>query len=64
MRKVINAFADKSSVLEVGGSWGSSMITAFAKLHGRAIGIIANQPMSARAGAIDSAAADKASRFV
>jgi acetyl-CoA carboxylase carboxyltransferase component len=64
MRKVINAFADKNSTLEVGSRWGSSMITAFAKLYGRTVGIIANQPMSARAGAIDSAAADKASRFI
>lgn len=64
MRRVINAFADKNSTLEVGSRWGSSMITTFAKLYGRTVGIIANQPMSARAGAIDSAAADKASRFI
>jgi acetyl-CoA carboxylase carboxyltransferase component len=64
MRKIINAFADKKSVLEVGSRWGLSMITSFAKLHGRTVGIIANQPMSTRAGAIDSAAADKASRFI
>ena len=64
MRKVITAFADKDSVFEVGGAWGESLITAFARVEGRSVGIFANQPLSPRAGAIDSAAADKASRFV
>jgi len=64
MRKVIAAFADKDSVFEVGAAWGESLITAFARVEGRSVGIFANQPLSPRAGAIDSAAADKASRFV
>ena len=64
MRKVIAAFADKDSVFEVGSAWGESLITAFARVEGRSVGIFANQPLSPRAGAIDSAAADKASRFV
>ena len=64
MHKVISAFADKDSVFEVGGAWGESLITAFARVEGRSVGIFANQPLSPRAGAIDSAAADKASRFV
>ena len=64
MRKVIAAFADKDSVFEVGEAWGESLITAFARVEGRSVGIFANQPLSPRAGAIDSAAADKASRFV
>jgi acetyl-CoA carboxylase carboxyltransferase component len=40
------------------------LITVFGRLEGRSVGIFANQPLSPRAGAIDSAAADKASRFV
>ncbi|MEC9059278.1 MAG: carboxyl transferase domain-containing protein, partial [Actinomycetota bacterium] len=64
MHKVITAFADKDSVFEVGEAWGESLITAFARVEGRSVGIFANQPLSPRAGAIDSAAADKASRFV
>ena len=64
MRKVIAAFADKDSVFEVGGAWAPSLITAFARVEGKAVGVFANQPFSPRAGAIDSAAADKASRFV
>ena len=64
MRKVIAAFADKDSVFEVGGACAPSLITAYARVEGKAVGVFANQPFSPRAGAIDSAAADKASRFV
>lgn len=64
MRRLIAAFADDGSVVELGRSWSPSMITALARLGGRSIGIFANQPLSANAGAIDSSAADKAARFV
>ena len=40
------------------------MITAFARIDGYTVGMFANQPNSARAGAIDAAAADKAARFI
>jgi acetyl-CoA carboxylase carboxyltransferase component len=63
MRKLIAAFADEDSVLELGRGWAPSMVTSLARLGGRAIGIFANQPSSPRAGAIDSDAADKAARF-
>lgn len=64
MRKVISAFADADSVMELGIGWGRSMLTVLARLGGRSIGIFANQPKSPLAGAIDSDAADKAARFV
>ena len=64
MRKVIAAFADAGSVLELSPGWGRAMLTAFARLGGRSVGIFANQPASSVAGAIDSDAADKAARFV
>ena len=64
MRRVIAAFADSDSVLELGASWGRSMLTALARVEGRTVGIFANQPKSPLAGAIDAAAADKASRFI
>lgn len=64
MRKVIVAFADANSVFELGKDWGKSMLTTLARLDGRAVGILANQPKSPLAGAIDVDAADKASRFV
>lgn len=64
MRRIVRAFADRDSVFELGAGWATSMITAFARLEGRPIGIFANQPLSPLAGAIDAAAADKAARFV
>jgi len=64
MRKLIAAFADAGSVVELGRGWAPSMVTALARLGGRSIGIFANQPLSPNAGAIDSVAADKAARFV
>jgi acetyl-CoA carboxylase carboxyltransferase component len=64
MGKLVAAFADEDSMLEIGAGWARSMLTFFAQLGGRPVGIFANQPFSPRAGAIDSAAADKASRFV
>lgn len=64
VRRVIEALVDDQSVLELGSTWGPSMITAFATIGGRPIGVFANQPLSPIAGAIDAAAADKAARFV
>jgi len=64
MRRLIDAFADDGTVVELGRSWSPSMITALARLGGRSVGIFANQPLSANAGAIDSPAADKAAHFV
>ena len=64
MRHIVTAFADDGSTLELNSAFGRSMLTYVARLEGRAIGIFANQPKSPLAGAIDAAAADKASRFV
>jgi acetyl-CoA carboxylase carboxyltransferase component len=64
VREVIEALADGGSVLELGRQWAPSMITALATMGGRPVGMMANQPLSPVAGAIDSPAADKAARFV
>lgn len=64
MRKVITAFADADSMFELGREWCQSMLTVLARLGGRSVGILANQPSSPRAGAIDAEAADKSARFV
>jgi acetyl-CoA carboxylase carboxyltransferase component/biotin carboxyl carrier protein len=63
VRTVIDTLADTGSVLELRRRFGLGMITAFARVEGRPIGIIANNP-GHLAGAIDSAAADKAARFM
>lgn len=64
VREVMVALADADSTLELGALWAPSMITMLATLGGHPIGLFANQPSSPVAGAIDSAAADKAARFV
>ena len=63
VRTVIETLADSGSVLELRRAFGPGMVTALARVEGRPIGIIANNPMHL-AGAIDSDGADKAARFM
>jgi acetyl-CoA carboxylase carboxyltransferase component len=64
MRKVIRALADEDSVFEVRPKWATAAITAFVRMGGHPVAVIANQPLSPIAGAIDSNAADKFARFI
>jgi acetyl/propionyl-CoA carboxylase alpha subunit/acetyl-CoA carboxylase carboxyltransferase component len=63
VRQVIETLADSDSVLELRRAFGTAMITSFARIEGRPVGIIANNPVHL-SGAIDSPAADKAARFM
>ena len=63
VRTVIETLADTGSVLELRRAFGPGMVTALARVEGRPIGIVANNPMHL-AGAIDSDGADKAARFM
>jgi len=63
VRKVIETMADTGSVLEIRRHFGLGMVTTFIRIEGRPIGVIANNPMHL-GGAIDSDAADKATRFM
>ncbi|MEN9804739.1 MAG: hypothetical protein RIS41_1586 [Actinomycetota bacterium] len=63
MRKVFDGLFDNDSVLELRRGFGPGMITALARLEGRPVGVIANDPRHL-AGAIDSDGADKAARFM
>ncbi|MFP5322583.1 MAG: carboxyl transferase domain-containing protein [Acidimicrobiia bacterium] len=63
VRSVIEALFDSGSVLELRRGFGLGMVTALARIEGRAVGVIANDPAHL-AGAIDSDAADKAARFM
>ena len=54
--------ADAGSVLELKPAFGGCIVTALIRLEGRAVGVIANQPLQL-AGAIDSEASVKAARF-
>ena len=59
----IEGLCDEGSTLELRAEFALGMVTAFARIEGRPIGILANNPMHL-AGAIDSNGADKATRFV
>jgi acetyl/propionyl-CoA carboxylase alpha subunit len=64
IRTVIETLADAGTVLELRPRWAASMITAFIRVEGHPVGVIANNCDSASGGAIESAGADKASRFM
>ena len=63
MRQVASSIVDADSLLEIRDRWATNVVTAFATIDGRPIGVVANQPMSL-AGTLDIAAAQKAARFV
>jgi acetyl-CoA carboxylase carboxyltransferase component len=60
---VIQTIADEDSVTFLRERFAPEMVTALARIEGRAVGIIANNTM-VMAGAITAAAADKAARFL
>lgn len=62
IRPIIATIADTDSVLELRHDFGRSVVTALARIEGRPVGVLANDPYHL-GGAIDSDAADKASRF-
>ncbi|VDM34747.1 unnamed protein product [Hydatigera taeniaeformis] len=63
MHKVIHAVVDESDFFELMPTFAPNLLTGFARLAGRPVGIIANQPTVA-AGCIDINAAVKGARFV
>jgi len=63
MRALIHTLADTGSMLEIRKGFGFGMITAFIRVEGRPMGVVANNPLHL-GGAIDSDAADKAARFM
>jgi propionyl-CoA carboxylase beta chain len=63
IRDVIEELTDASSFLEVHKEYADNIVVGFARLAGRSIGIVANQPASL-AGVLDINASKKAARFV
>jgi acetyl-CoA carboxylase carboxyltransferase component len=63
VRAVIRGLLDTGSLLELRAGWAPGIVTAFGRLEGRPIGIVANNP-GHLGGAIDSDGADKAARFL
>ena len=63
IRDVMETIADSGSMLELRRGFGHTMVTAFVRIEGRAVGVIANDPKHL-GGAIDSDGADKGARFM
>ncbi len=63
IRRAIDVVFDTDSVLELRAGFGLGMVTALARLEGRPVGVVANNPKHL-GGAIDSDGADKAARFM
>jgi acetyl-CoA carboxylase carboxyltransferase component len=63
VRDVIRSIVDDEFVLELRAGWAPNLVTAFATVAGRPIGVIANQPQSI-AGTLDIPASQKGARFV
>lgn len=63
MHRVIDRVVDKGSFLPVHKDFAPNAIVGFARLHGQAVGIIANQP-NTLAGVLDIDSSDKISRFI
>ncbi|MBR2876108.1 MAG: acyl-CoA carboxylase subunit beta [Clostridia bacterium] len=63
VKKVISCIVDDNSFFEVSKDFARNMVVGFARLEGKSIGIVANQPC-VLGGAIDCDASDKTARFV
>lgn len=63
MAPVVEALVDEGSFFELRPAFARSVLTGFARLEGRSVGVLASQPLVA-GGAIDESAAVKAARFV
>jgi len=63
VRDVIRTLVDGGRLLEISPRWARNMLTGFARIDGRAVGIVANQPRHL-GGVLDADAATKGARFV
>ncbi|WP_336084773.1 acyl-CoA carboxylase subunit beta [Nocardia sp. SSK8] len=63
MYDILLRIFDDGEFKEISSGTGPNIITGFARVDGRSVGVVANQPL-ASAGALDARASDKASHFV
>ncbi|MFQ6325657.1 acyl-CoA carboxylase subunit beta [Nocardia sp. CWNU-33] len=63
MHDILLRIFDDGDFHEIGAGSGRNIITGFARVDGRSVGVVANQPMVS-AGALDARASDKAAHFV
>ena len=60
---LVEALVDAGTAMELHAKWAPNIVTTLARLGGRTVGVIANNPMRL-GGCLDSASAEKAARFV
>ena len=63
MYEIIKHIVDDGEYFDMKGKWAKSIITCFARMDGRSVGIVANQPKHL-GGILDNDSADKAARFI
>lgn len=63
MRKILHCIVDEGSLFELKARFGKAAVTALARMNGRSVGIIANNPMF-KGGALDADACDKVTSFI
>ena len=63
MHEILLRIFDDGDFLDVAAQSGPAIITGFARVDGRPVGVVANQPMHL-SGSIDNEASDKAARFI
>ena len=63
MRKVVTMVMDRGSFFEIQPLWATNLIVGFARLGGRPVGVVGNQPES-MAGCLDIDSSTKGARFV
>ena len=63
VRDVVRCLVDDGALLEVAPGWARNIVTGFARIDGRSVGVIANQPKHL-AGVLDVDSSQKGARFV
>lgn len=63
VRRLINLIVDEASFFEIGPYWGRSIVTGFARLAGRPVGVLSSD-CKVNGGAIDAMGAQKTTKFV
>ena len=63
MKEIIHAIVDNHTFFEIHELFAPNVVVGFARMHGRTVGIVANQPLFL-AGALDIDSSNKASRFI
>ncbi len=63
VRSVISGIADGGDLLEVAAGWARNLVTAFIRIEGHPVGVVANQPRYL-GGVLDTSSSEKGARFV